>query len=120
MSIPIAITVEGANIMTRSFQIMGQGITRCHPHMLGVIDSLSNESPDAAAKFRDSAKNMFGHGVKNLKDSIFRGVASSVETFFRSSTAYEDGDALLKYHEKQLLRLSANFAYASDLALLNG
>ena len=34
MSVPIAITVEGANIMTRSFQIMGQGITRCHPHMV--------------------------------------------------------------------------------------
>jgi len=31
MSLPIAITVEGANIMTRSFQIIGQGLTRCHP-----------------------------------------------------------------------------------------
>lgn len=30
MSLPIAITVEGANIMTRSFQIIGQGLTRCH------------------------------------------------------------------------------------------
>ena len=34
MSMPVAITVEGANIMTRSFQIIGQGLTRCHPHML--------------------------------------------------------------------------------------
>ena len=40
MSIPVAITVEGANIMTRSFQIIGQGLTRCHPHMLPLIDSL--------------------------------------------------------------------------------
>eukprot|EP00912_Choanoflagellata_sp_UC4_P001711 UC4_evm3s1092 len=120
MSIPIAITVEGANIMTRSFQIIGQGITRCHPHMLGVIDSLSNDSKEAPAKFKDSAMAMFGHGLVNLKHSVTRGISSSVETFFRSSTAYEDGDALVKYHEKQLLRLSANFAYAADLSLLNG
>ena len=40
MSLPIAITVEGANIMTRSFQIIGQGLTRCHPHMLELINSL--------------------------------------------------------------------------------
>ena len=42
-SVPIAITVEGANIMTRSFQIMGQGITRCHPHMVPLIESLGSD-----------------------------------------------------------------------------
>ena len=40
MSLPIAITVEGANIMTRSFQIIGQGLTRCLPHMLELINLL--------------------------------------------------------------------------------
>ena len=38
MSFPIAITVEGANIMTRSFQIIGQGLMRCHPHLLDGAD----------------------------------------------------------------------------------
>jgi acyl-CoA dehydrogenase len=52
MSMPIAITVEGANIMTRSFQIMGQGITRCHPHMVPLIESLTNEADDAPQRFR--------------------------------------------------------------------
>jgi hypothetical protein len=51
MNFPIAITVEGANIMTRSFQIIGQGITRCHPHMLHMIESLQSDAPDAADKF---------------------------------------------------------------------
>ena len=40
MSMPIGITVEGANIMTRSFQIIGQGLTRCHPHMIDIIQAL--------------------------------------------------------------------------------
>merc|ERR550514_2166400 len=52
MAMPVAITVEGANIMTRSFQIIGQGLTRCHPHMLPLIDSLQSTDADAPAKFR--------------------------------------------------------------------
>ena len=42
MAMPVAITVEGANIMTRSFQIIGQGLTRCHPHMLNIIEALQS------------------------------------------------------------------------------
>merc|ERR1719337_352491 len=49
-----------------------------------------------------------------------RGVGSTVSTATRSATAYKDGDKLVKHHEAQLLRLSANFAFCSDLALLLG
>ena len=51
MSFPIAITVEGANIMTRSFQIIGQGLMRCHPHLLDVVEALQSDSGDAPSKF---------------------------------------------------------------------
>jgi len=47
-------------------------------------------------------------------------VGASVETAFRGSSAYKDGDKLVAYHERQLLRLSANFAFSADLALLLG
>eukprot|EP00966_Prymnesium_polylepis_P272839 6303318-Prymnesium_polylepis.1 len=47
MSMPVAITVEGANIMTRSFQIIGQGLVRCHPHLLPVVDALQSNDKDA-------------------------------------------------------------------------
>jgi acyl-CoA dehydrogenase len=120
MSMPVAITVEGANIMTRSFQIIGQGLTRCHPHMLSLINSLQSTEEDAPAKFRTQFGRMLGHVFSNLGLSFTRGVGASVATAFRSADAYKDGDKLVAYHEAQLLRLSANFAFAADLALLLG
>jgi len=120
MAMPVAITVEGANIMTRSFQIIGQGLTRCHPHMLPLIDSLQSTDADAPAKFRTQFGKMLGHVFTNLGLGLARGVGSTLSTATRSSTAYKDGDKLIAYHEAQLLRLSANFAFASDLALLLG
>lgn len=121
MAMPIAITVEGANIMTRSFQIMGQGITRCHPHMVDVIDSLeSTDTSTAPTQFRTQLGNMLGHVFKNLGLSLLRGTSASLFTAVRSRDEYRDGDKLVAYHEAQLLRLSANLAYSCDLALLLG
>lgn len=118
MSLPIAITVEGANIMTRSFQIIGQGLTRCHPHMLELMTSLQqpkSEEKEAVNTFVKQAYKIIGHAFTNFGASISRGIGSSISTKTRSKNAYKDGDKLLDYHEKQLLRLSANFALTADL-----
>jgi acyl-CoA dehydrogenase len=123
MSLPIAITVEGANIMTRSFQIIGQGLTRCHPHMLELIQSLqlpADKEKEGIATFTKQFHKVVGHGLSNFGASITRGISGSVATFTRSSKAYKDGDKLLDYHEKQLLRLSANFALTADLCFTLG
>jgi hypothetical protein len=120
MSMPVAITVEGANIMTRSFQIIGQGLTRCHPHMLPLISALQSTEADAPDKFRSQFVKMLGHVFSNLGYSLSRGLGATVSSMSRSSSAYKDGDALIRHHEAQLKRLSANFAFASDLALLLG
>lgn len=123
MSLPIAITVEGANIMTRSFQIIGQGLTRCHPHMLELIQSLQmpKEKEDQAVEiFTKQFYKVMRHGLSNFGSSITRGLNSTVSTAMRSKTAYKDGDKLLDYHEKQLLRLSANFAMTADLCFTLG
>jgi hypothetical protein len=123
MSLPIAITVEGANIMTRSFQIIGQGLTRCHPHMLELIQCLQapKEKEDEAVKtFTKQFYKVVSHGLTNFAASITRGLGSTVSTTFRSKTAYRNGDKLLDYHEKQLLRLSANFALTADLCFTLG
>jgi hypothetical protein len=123
MSLPIAITVEGANIMTRSFQIIGQGLTRCHPHMLELIQSLQmpkeNES-EAVELFTKQFYKVVGHGLSNFSASVTRGLSSTFATKTRSKNAYKDGDKLLDYHEKQLLRLSANFALTADLCFTLG
>lgn len=123
MSLPIAITVEGANIMTRSFQIIGQGLTRCHPHMLELIQCLqapAEKEPEAVAVFTRQFYKVVGHGLQNFGASITRGLRSVVDTKLRSSTAFKDGDKLVEYHEKQLLRLSANFALTADLCFTLG
>jgi len=123
MSLPIAITVEGANIMTRSFQIIGQGLTRCHPHMLDLIVSLQapKSEEDAAVKtFVKQFHKVVGHGLTNFGSSVTKGVSSTVSTKTRSKTAYLDGDKLVEYHEKQLLRLAANFALTADLCFTLG
>merc|ERR1712232_1215129 len=83
MSLPIAITVEGANIMTRSFQIIGQGLTRCHPHMLELIYSLQapKEEEDKAIKtFTKQFYKVTGHGLSNFGYSITRGLGATVST----------------------------------------
>lgn len=124
MSLPIAITVEGANVMTRSFQIIGQGLTRCHPHMLDLIHSLMENDPskekDTLDKFSTGFKQVVGHGLRNFAHSVGRGINSTVSTTFRSKNDYKNGDKLLKYHEEQLLRLSANFALTADLCFTLG
>lgn len=123
MSLPIAITVEGANIMTRSFQIIGQGLTRCHPHMLSLITSLQmpkSEEDKAVPIFIEQFYKVVKHGLNNFFQSVTRGVGATVATKTRSKNAYKDGDKLLDYHEKQLLRLSANFALTADLCFSLG
>ena len=123
MTIPVSITVEGANIMTRSFQIIGQGLTRCHPHMVELMTALQappEEEKKSVETFVKQFYRILGHGVSNFALSISRGVGSTVSTAFRSKTAYRDGDKLLDYHEKQLLRLSANFALTADLCFSLG
>jgi len=123
MSLPIAITVEGANIMTRSFQIIGQGLTRCHPHMLDLITSLQapkSEEKEATQKFVKQFHKVVGHGLSNFGQSVTRGITTTVATKTRSKKAFRDGDKLLDYHEKQLLRLSANFALTADLCFTLG
>ena len=58
-AMPVAITVEGANIMTRSFQIIGQG-SRAATRMLRYRLAQSTDA-DAPAKFRTQFGKMLGY-----------------------------------------------------------
>merc|ERR1711970_1261878 len=105
MNMPIAVTVEGANIMTRSFQIIGQGLTRCHPHMLELIQSLQmppEEENKAIGIFTRQFYKVVNHGLSNFGRSLTRGVGATISTATRSKTAYKNGDKLLDHHEKQM------------------
>ncbi|MGA0506452.1 acyl-CoA dehydrogenase domain-containing protein, partial [Escherichia coli] len=53
-AIPVAITVEGANILTRSLMIFGQGSMRCHPYLFEELQLLqSNDKPSALKQFHE-------------------------------------------------------------------
>merc|ERR1711874_216739 len=123
MNMPIAITVEGANIMTRSFQIIGQGLTRCHPHMVDLLQSLQapeHQEKQSVEIFAKKFNAIFCHGMRNFFGSVAKGIGSTLSTNFRSTDAYKNGNELLEYHEKQLLRLSNNFALTVDLCFTLG
>ncbi|NKF23835.1 acyl-CoA dehydrogenase [Solimonas marina] len=62
-SAPVSITVEGANIMTRTLMIFGQGATRCHPYALNVVHAVENSD---VPKFRKNLLGWIGHFIGGL------------------------------------------------------
>ncbi len=108
---PIAVTVEGANILTRSMIIYGQGAIRCHPYVLKEMDAAYSENPQQALKGFDTA--LFGHigfVFSNLARSFWLGLSDGRG----SSTPYKDETA--RYYQ-QLNRYSANMALLSDISM---
>lgn len=70
---PIAITVEGANILTRSMMIFGQGAIRCHPYILPEIAATQNN--DIAA-FDKLLFSHLSHTISNLFRSFYLGITN--------------------------------------------
>lgn len=108
---PIAITVEGANILTRSLMIFGQGTMRCHPYMKELVDLIHSEDKSADAQFRGALSKTVGFSVANA----FRSLGKSYMPFLRGSSGQLPEVA--KY-EKRLNKMSSNLATMADLALL--
>lgn len=111
-AIPVSITVEGANILTRSLMIFGQGAMRCHPYLYQELQLLQSEDKkDAKNKFDD----MF---FKHLGYTFNRGAKSFVAGYFGgSSKAPTLADHFSRPYYKKINRLSANFALTADMAL---
>ncbi|MBW3530141.1 acyl-CoA dehydrogenase FadE [Shewanella sp. NKUCC06_TVS] len=108
---PIAITVEGANILTRSMIIYGQGAIRCHPYVLAEMESaFDTESGQGLANFDAAIFGHIGFATSNFIRSFWLGLTSS-----RFSNApYSDKT---KRYYQQMNRFSANLALLSDLAM---
>ncbi|MDQ6959406.1 MAG: acyl-CoA dehydrogenase [Mariprofundaceae bacterium] len=115
-AIPISITVEGANILTRSLIIFGQGVIRCHPYLLKEIQAANEADESAALKAFDRA--LFAHigfvGSNKVRSLLF-GLTGS-----RLARPPVTGPA--RRYAQHIERLSANLAFVSDitLAILGG
>lgn len=111
-SVPVGITVEGANILTRNLIIFGQGAIRAHPYLLQEMNALNE--PDKA-KGLDAFDRCFRKHVGHSLATLFR-------TWGRSWTggafapAPDAGDATRFY--RQLSRYASAFALSADMALL--
>jgi acyl-CoA dehydrogenase len=111
-AVPIGITVEGANIVTRSLIQFGQGAIRCHPYLLKEMTAL--EDPDRGeglAQFDQAFWGHVGHSFVNALRALGRAWTAGA-----SAPAPEAGDTRRFY--KQLGRYASAFALAVDMALL--
>jgi acyl-CoA dehydrogenase len=111
-SAPVAITVEGANIMTRNLMIFGQGATRSHPYVLREMELAGRESnADTIKQFDDAFFGHMGFTLSNASRSLWMGLTRS--TFADSPvTGYT-----ARYY-RDLNRLSAAFALVADVSML--
>jgi len=111
-SIPVAITVEGANIMTRNLMIFGQGATRSHPYVLKEMELAGQEiNESTVSEFDDVFFGHVGFSMSNAVRSLVLGVTGGRFT----ST---QGNAKLAKHYRDLNRLSSAFALIADVSML--
>ena len=111
--VPVSITVEGANILTRSLIIFGQGAVRCHPFVLKEMNAA--QDPDRERGLRDFDTALFRHigfTISNAVRSFFGAV-----TLSRIVTAPMGGPTKRFY--EHINRFSASFAFATDVAMLS-
>ncbi len=109
---PIWITVEGANILTRTMMIFGQGAIRCHPYVLKELEALKIEDDDERLKTFD--KLLFahiGHSISNAVRAFILGLS-----FARFAAV--PGDRRTRKYYRKLSRYSAAFAYLADIIML--
>ncbi|MEE8464159.1 MAG: acyl-CoA dehydrogenase [Gammaproteobacteria bacterium] len=111
-SVPIAITVEGANILTRSLIIFGQGAIRCHPYVLKELQAARNEDQVEGLKQFDEA--LFGHIGFALSNAV-RSISMAL-TNARYTAVPAEGSTRRYY--QHINRYSAAFALAADWAML--
>ncbi len=109
--VPVSITVEGANILTRTLIIFGQGAVRCHPYVLKEMMAVNNPDHDEAS--RDFDKAITGHigfTISNIMRALWLGLSGA--RFVRTP-----GGPQTRIYYQQLTRMSAVFAMTADLAM---
>jgi acyl-CoA dehydrogenase len=104
---PVAITVEGANILTRNLMIFGQGAIRCHPYVFPEMEAARTDDLPA------------------FDEALFKHIGFSINRAIRATTLGLTGARLAKSpvegitapYFRQLERFSAALAFVSDLTM---
>jgi len=111
-TLPVGITVEGANILTRSMIIFGQGAIRCHPYLVREMEAASNpDSEHAVVEFDRALSGHMAYFMRNL----LRAFTFSLSGSHLAKTPVK---GRVGQYYKRLAQMSAAFAVISDLALM--
>jgi len=111
-AVPVGITVEGANILTRSLIVFGQGAIRCHPWLMKEIEAASlPDRREGLARFDEALRGHIGYAVQNGARALFHGLTKAR---FASAPL---GSENAKYY-RRLSRMSAGYAFLADFAML--
>ena len=105
--VPIAITVEGANILTRSLIIFGQGAIRCHPWVLKEMNAARADSIDA---FDDAFWGHIKFTISNAGRALWLGITGGVGMPAPAC-------AETKRYYQQMTRFSSAFALLADVSM---
>ncbi|ABV86561.1 acyl-CoA dehydrogenase [Shewanella pealeana] len=108
---PIAITVEGANILTRNLMIFGQGVMRCHPYLQSMVESIHSNEKSADKVFngilRKTVSYSVGNSLRAFKLGLLPFTASAASTL-----------AEVKPYEQSVHKLASKLAVYADFSLL--
>ncbi|TCM65230.1 acyl-CoA dehydrogenase [Acinetobacter calcoaceticus] len=111
-AIPVSITVEGANILSRSLMIFGQGSMRCHPYLFDELQLLQAEDTQAAVeRFNEMFYQHMGYTFNRAARSVLYGFTGG------SGKASAQADDFSRPYYKIINRLSSNFALTADMCL---
>jgi acyl-CoA dehydrogenase len=108
--LPIAITVEGANILTRNLIVFGQGAIRCHPYVLREMQAARDG--DLAA-FDAALFGHIRHVVANKARAFFTAITSS-----RFAPVPAGAAPQTRRYYQHLTRMSSALAFAADVSML--
>lgn len=112
--IPVGITVEGANILTRSLIIFGQGAIRCHPYVLAEMHAA--QLPNYEQGLHDFDKAFWGHvrfTIGNVLRALGHGLTGARLVKIDTDVAPE-----MAHYYRQLSRFSSAFAVFADTSML--
>ena len=107
-SAPVGVTVEGANILTRTLMIFGQGATRCHPYALKVVDGVEKND---VALFRKNLLGWMLHFVMGFFRTIVRGLTRGL------TVSVPDVHPDTKTYYRRLGWAAARYGFLTDMAM---
>ncbi|MGA1029016.1 MAG: acyl-CoA dehydrogenase, partial [Burkholderiaceae bacterium] len=111
---PVSITVEGANILTRSLIIFGQGAVRCHPYVLAEMQAARMNNDEGLKRFDQAFWSHVGFAMTNGAKALGHGLTRGI-----FAKPYGPVPSAFQAEARKLVQFSVAFAFLADIAMLS-